>query len=73
MTSNTPSNAIPRITTDFHSLDDVAWYLSGYLLTVTAFQPLLGNFYKYFDQKVVYVLSLSVFECKYIYRMPGHI
>lgn len=30
--------AVPRITTTFHSLDDVGWYGSAYLLTVTAFE-----------------------------------
>jgi hypothetical protein len=56
--------AIPRITSDFHSLDDVAWYGSAYLLTVTAFQPLFGNLYKYFDPKIVYMGSIALFECK---------
>ncbi|KAI4262979.1 MAG: hypothetical protein L6R42_001856 [Xanthoria sp. 1 TBL-2021] len=38
--------AVPRIATAFRSLDDVAWYGSGYLLTVTAFQPTMGVIYK---------------------------
>ncbi|KAA8569041.1 hypothetical protein EYC84_000714 [Monilinia fructicola] len=54
--------AIPRITSDFHALDDVAWYGSAYLLTVTAFQPLFGNLYKYFDPKIVYMGSIALFE-----------
>ncbi|KAH8159043.1 hypothetical protein CIB48_g9207 [Xylaria polymorpha] len=59
---NILGTAIPRITTDFHSLADVSWYGSAYLLTVTAFQPLFGNLYKYFNAKVVYLASLVVFE-----------
>jgi MFS family permease len=58
--------AIPRITSDFHSLDDITCYGSGFLLTVTLFQPLFGNLYKYFDPKIIYMASIAVFECKCI-------
>lgn len=54
--------AIPRITSDFNSLGDIAWYGSMYLLTVTAFQPLFGNLYKYFSTKAVYMSSILLFE-----------
>ncbi|KAM7219719.1 Major facilitator superfamily domain containing protein [Rhypophila decipiens] len=56
------ATAIPQITTEFRSLADVSWYGSAYLLTLTAFQPLFGNLYKYFNGKVVYLVSLVVFE-----------
>jgi MFS family permease len=56
--------AIPKITTEFGSLNKVAWYGSAYLLTVTAFQPSFGNLYRYFNAKVVYLVSLVVFEGK---------
>lgn len=56
--------AIPPITTEFRSLADVAWYGSAYMLTLTAFQPLFGNLYKLFNPKVVYLVSLSIFEGK---------
>jgi MFS family permease len=59
---NILGTAIPQITTDFRSLRDVAWYGSAYLLTVTAFQPLFGNLYKFFNAKLVYLASLLVFE-----------
>ncbi|KAH8892800.1 MFS general substrate transporter [Thozetella sp. PMI_491] len=54
--------AIPRITTEFNSLGDVAWYGSAYLLTVTAFQPFFGSLYKYLNAKLVYLVSLFIFE-----------
>jgi MFS family permease len=54
--------AVPKITTEFNSLDDIAWYGSSYLLAVTAFQPLFGNFYKYFSAKAVYLVSIFIFE-----------
>lgn len=54
--------AIPRITTDFQSLGDVAWYGTAYLLTVTAFQPIFGSFYKFFNTSAVYKISIIIFE-----------
>ena len=54
--------AVPRITTDFRSLNDIAWYGSAYLLTITAFQPFFGNLYKYFNAKAMYLASLILFE-----------
>ena len=56
--------AVPRIATAFKSLDDVAWYGSGYLLTVTAFQPTMGVIYKYFDVRVTYIAVILIFEGK---------
>ncbi|KAL9122049.1 MAG: hypothetical protein Q9187_001396 [Circinaria calcarea] len=54
--------AIPEIATTFKSLTDVGWYGSGYLLTVTAFQPILGKFYTYFNMKATYLVSVIIFE-----------
>ena len=54
--------AIPRITTEFEALDDVLWYGSAYLLTVTAFQPVYGAMYKFFDTTLVYRSSIGIFE-----------
>jgi MFS transporter, DHA2 family, glioxin efflux transporter len=56
------STAIPRITDDFHSLDDVAWYGSGFFMTMAAFQSLWGKGYKYFNIKLVFLLSIVIFE-----------
>ncbi|KAL9083280.1 MAG: hypothetical protein Q9165_008586 [Trypethelium subeluteriae] len=56
------STAIPRITDDFHSLDDVAWYGSGFLVTMAAFQSMWGKAYKYFSVKLVSLLAIFVFE-----------
>ncbi|KAM0302815.1 hypothetical protein ACHAO8_011553, partial [Botrytis cinerea] len=54
--------AIPKITSDFRNLDDIAWFGSAYLLTVTAFQPSFGTLYKFFNAKYVYLISIVVFE-----------
>lgn len=56
--------AIPQISTEFHALQDIAWYGSAYLLTITAFQPVLGNFYKFFAVETTYKGCIIVFESK---------
>lgn len=60
--ANIIGTAVPRITTDFKSLQDVAWYGASYLLTVTAFQPFFGNMYRFFNAKTVYLVSILIFE-----------
>ncbi|KAH8784717.1 efflux pump [Hyaloscypha finlandica] len=54
--------AIPRITTDFHSLGDVGWYGSVYLLSNCALQPLTGKIYSNFGSKITFIAFLSLFE-----------
>jgi len=56
--------ALPKISTQFHALHDVGWYVSVYLLTLTAIQPFLGQIDKYFSPKLVYMLSIAMFEGK---------
>lgn len=45
------ATAIPRITDDFHSLGDVGWYGSAYMLTTAASQLLFGRLYKHYNMK----------------------
>ncbi|KAF7985870.1 hypothetical protein HWV62_43734 [Athelia sp. TMB] len=56
------ATAIPHITTVFHSLDDVGWYGSSYLLTTTSLQPLFGKIYVNFNVKYTYLFALILFE-----------
>ncbi|KAI0127436.1 major facilitator superfamily domain-containing protein [Xylariales sp. AK1849] len=56
------STAVPRITSDFHSLDDVGWYAAAYQLTSASFQPLSGKFYTYFSTKWTFILFVLLFE-----------
>ena len=56
------ATAIPRITDEFHSLDDVGWYGSVFFMTVAASQSTWGKAYKYFDLKTVFLGSLALFE-----------
>ncbi|OBT79326.1 hypothetical protein VF21_01842 [Pseudogymnoascus sp. 05NY08] len=54
--------AIPRITDQFHNLNDVGWYGSAYLLTTCSFQLLFGKFYSMFNVKWVLLTGLGIFE-----------
>ncbi|KAJ6603604.1 putative efflux pump antibiotic resistance protein [Mycena vulgaris] len=56
------ATAIPKITDQFKSLDDVGWYGSAYLLTTAATQLLFGKFYTFLPIKWVYVAAITIFE-----------
>ncbi|KAF5721321.1 major facilitator superfamily transporter [Fusarium globosum] len=56
------ATAIPKITSKFDSLGDVAWYASAYLLTQMSFQPTFGKIYTFFNLKWVYLISSIIFE-----------
>ena len=56
------ATAIPKITDQFHRLDEVGWYASGFFLTIGAFQSTFGKIYKYFPLKAGFLLSILVFE-----------
>ncbi|RAO70455.1 uncharacterized protein BHQ10_006467 [Talaromyces amestolkiae] len=56
------ATAIPQITDDFNSLDQVAWYGSAFFLTLAAFQSTSGKVYKFFPLKTSFLLFIFVFE-----------
>ena len=56
------ATAIPRITDEFHSLNQVGWYGSAFFLTVGAFQSTWGKAYKYFPLKTAFLIAISIFE-----------
>ena len=56
------STAIPKITDEFHSLQDIGWYGSGFFLTLAAFQSTWGKAYRYFPLKSTFLLSIFIFE-----------
>ncbi|KAI3325553.1 putative efflux pump [Xylariaceae sp. AK1471] len=56
------ATAIPKITETFHSLSDVGWYGSAYLLTTAALQLLFGKFYSFLSVKRVYLVAIGLFE-----------
>ncbi|KAI1810940.1 major facilitator superfamily domain-containing protein [Poronia punctata] len=56
------TTAIPAITDEFHSLPDVGWYGSAYLLTSCAFQLLFGKLYSFYPIRGIFVASVVLFE-----------
>jgi MFS family permease len=56
------TTAIPRITDQFDSLDDIGWYGSSYLLTNCATTLAFGKFYTFYSTKWVYLSALFLFE-----------
>lgn len=56
------ATAIPQITKELHSLEDVGWYGSAFLLTIGTMQSFWGKLYKYFDLKIVFLSGIAVFE-----------
>lgn len=56
--------AVPVITSEFQSLQDVSWYGAAYLLTITAFQPAFGTIYKFFNIETTYRTCVVIFEGK---------
>ncbi|KAF2435063.1 major facilitator superfamily transporter [Tothia fuscella] len=56
------ATAIPRITDQFKSLEDVGWYGSAFFLTVASFQSTWGKAYKYFPLKTTFLFAIAIFE-----------
>ncbi|KAH7032778.1 major facilitator superfamily domain-containing protein [Microdochium trichocladiopsis] len=54
--------AVPAITDEFHSLQDVGWYGSAYQLTTCSFQLLFGKLYKYYSIKATFLSCVLLFE-----------
>ncbi|KAK9414434.1 putative MFS multidrug transporter [Seiridium unicorne] len=54
--------AIPQITDDFKSLQDVGWYGSAYLLTTASFQLMFGKLYTFFAVKTIFMATVLLFE-----------
>ncbi|PLB49198.1 putative MFS toxin efflux pump [Aspergillus steynii IBT 23096] len=56
------TTAIPKITEQFNSLDDVGWYGSAYMLTTCALTLPFGKIYTFYSTKWVYLIALLIFE-----------
>ncbi|PMD38827.1 MFS transporter [Hyaloscypha variabilis F] len=60
--TNIISTAIPSITTEFHSISDIGWYNSAYLLPAMSLQPTFGKLYTYLPLRNVIIFALLCFE-----------
>ncbi|KAE8378310.1 major facilitator superfamily domain-containing protein [Aspergillus bertholletiae] len=56
------ATAIPRITREFNSLDDIGWYGSAFFLTISSFAQSWGKAYTYFPLKWVIITAICIFE-----------
>ena len=56
------ATAIPKITSKFHSLDDVSWYSAAFFMTIGGFQSAGGKAYKYFPLKITFLISIFILE-----------
>ncbi|KAJ5299623.1 hypothetical protein N7476_011180, partial [Penicillium atrosanguineum] len=56
------ATAIPKITDQFHSLDDASWYGSAFLMITGGFQSTWGKIYKFFPLKISFLLAVFIFE-----------
>jgi hypothetical protein len=52
--------AIPRITTEFQSLDQAAWYQASHDLARLAFLPIFGRVYTLFPLKITFCANIIV-------------
>jgi hypothetical protein len=56
------ATAIPTITNEFNSINDIGWYGSAYMLTCAIFNPLFGPIYRFYDVKWVFMAAVMLFE-----------
>ncbi|KAL5346590.1 hypothetical protein ACLOAV_008297 [Pseudogymnoascus australis] len=56
------ATAIPKITDQFRSVNDIGWYGSAFFLTVAAFTSPWGKLFKYFSLKWTYLVGFFIFE-----------
>jgi MFS family permease len=61
MSGSIVSTAVPRITNYFHSIADIGWYGSAYILSSCCLQPLSGQIYTHFPSKYVFISFLGLF------------
>ncbi|ETS73840.1 hypothetical protein PFICI_14786 [Pestalotiopsis fici W106-1] len=56
------STAIPTITDEFNSIQDIGWYGGAYVLSGCVTQLLFGRLYMFYDNKVVFLSAVMLFE-----------
>ncbi|KUJ19414.1 MFS general substrate transporter [Mollisia scopiformis] len=56
------ATAIPKITDEFNSIEDIAWYGSAYMLAAACLFPIAGRIYQLYSTKWVFLAFLVIFE-----------
>ncbi|KAI0847850.1 MFS general substrate transporter [Daldinia vernicosa] len=59
---NLIATAIPVITSEFNSINDVGWYGATFQLALCTTQPLTGKTFVLFSKKSAYLLYVAIFE-----------
>ncbi|KAI1464425.1 MFS general substrate transporter [Daldinia caldariorum] len=54
--------AIPAITAEFNTVDDIGWYSSASLIANCVMVPLVGKIYRGFRIKLVFITFIIIFE-----------
>src|SRR6201999_1026838 len=54
--------AVPKITDQFHSINDIGWYGSAYMLTACGFILVFGRIYTFAPTKWVFLTGIALFE-----------
>src|SRR5947208_9307629 len=55
------ATALPRIVSELHGLDHLAWVVTAYLLTSTASTPLYGKISDLYGRKIVFQTAIVIF------------
>jgi MFS family permease len=53
--------AIPYITSRFHSTEDIGWYAATFLLAICSLQPIVGKIFSTFSIKTSYLTFVGIF------------
>lgn len=56
------ATAVPRITDEFHTITDIGWYVSAFLISQCAVQPLAGRIFTFFPFKLGFLAFFGLFE-----------
>ncbi|OCK74400.1 putative aflatoxin efflux pump [Lepidopterella palustris CBS 459.81] len=56
------ATAIPKITDEFNSIEDIGWYGSAYMLATACLFPISGRIYQLYSIKWVFLIYLVIFE-----------
>ncbi|KAF2221931.1 major facilitator superfamily domain-containing protein [Elsinoe ampelina] len=54
--------AIPQMTNELHSFQDIGWYQSAYMVCTAGLQLVYGRIYTYYSPKWTYIVSIALFE-----------
>ncbi|CAI4215524.1 unnamed protein product [Parascedosporium putredinis] len=56
------ATATPKITDELNSIRDIGWYGSAYQLASCSTQLFFSRLYQYFDNKILFLISVLLFE-----------